>query len=70
MYNNFTPETMLNIVRQDVEDIAARAAIKANGGLYYDYARQCWIEGGRVLICGHREPQALCYACNHAGETV
>lgn len=38
--------------------------------LDYDYERQCWIEGGKVVPCGHTERMSACYACNHAGERV
>lgn len=39
-------------------------------GLHYDYDLQCWVQGGHVKRCGHRERMEGCYACDHAGELV
>lgn len=42
----------------------------AEGVLFngYDYARQCWVIGGKFAACGHSSISASCWGCNHAGE--
>jgi hypothetical protein len=37
--------------------------------LLYDYQNQAWLENGRYVDCGHREP-CDCYGRRHVGESA
>ncbi len=56
-------------IPEELREVELREA-RGCDGLHYDYDLQCWVQGGHVKRCGHRERMQGCYACEHVDEEV